>query len=190
MGRSEKGREVKVRMNPPEIIETARLRLRQPAVEDAQAIFAEYAQDTEVTRYLTWKPSLFVDETRRHLELGLAAWREGKAFHWAVTGKEDNQFLGMVSLRVDGYKVELGYVLARAHWGRGYMTEAVRAVVDWALKQEGVYRVWAVCDVENRASARVLEKAGMTREGLLRRWSVHPNLSDEPRDCWCYAVTK
>ena len=177
-------------MKPPEIIETNRLQLRLPALEDADAIFAEYAQDIDVTRYLTWRPSAAVDETRRHLELSLAAWKEGKAFHWAITRKEDSRFLGMVGLRCEGHGIELGYVLAKAHWGRGYTTEAVRAIVDWALKQNGVYRVWAVCDVENGASARVLEKAGMAREELLRRWSVHPNIGDEPRDCWCYAVTK
>ena len=177
-------------MEPPETIETERLRLRLPALEDAEAIFAQYAQDAEVTKYLTWRPSVSVDETRRHLELALAAWKEGKAFHWAITPKKDDRVLGMVGLRVDGSKVELGYVLARAYWGRGYMTEAVRAVVNRALNEGGVYRVWAVCDIENFASARVLEKAGMAREGLLRRWSVHPNISEEPRDCWCYAVTK
>jgi len=96
----------------------------------------------------------------------------------------------MVGVRVDGHKVELGYVLARKFWRQGYMTEAVRAVVSWAIKDADVYRVWAVCDIENVASARVMEKAGMQREGILRRWSMHPNRSDEPRDCYCYAKTK
>jgi ribosomal-protein-alanine N-acetyltransferase len=50
--------------------------------------------------------------------------------------------------------------------------------------------VWAVCDVDNLASARVLEKAGMGREGRLRRWVLHPNVSAAPRDCWCYAHVK
>ena len=70
------------------------------------------------------------------------------------------------------------------------MTEAVCAVADWALAQADIHRVWAVCDIENRASARVLEKAGMTREGVLRGWSLHPNAGGTPRDCWCYARVK
>lgn len=70
------------------------------------------------------------------------------------------------------------------------MTEAVRAVVDWAIGQPEMHRVWAVCDVDNKASARVLEKAGMEREGILRRWSIHPNISEFPRDCICYAKVK
>jgi RimJ/RimL family protein N-acetyltransferase len=62
--------------------------------------------------------------------------------------------------------------------------------VDWALTQPTIYRVWATCDVDNLASARLLEKIGMQREGLLRRWIIPPNISEVPRDCWCYAKTK
>ncbi len=84
----------------------------------------------------------------------------------------------------------MGYVLARAYWNRGYMTEAVREVTEWALTQPSILRVWAVCDVENAASVRVLKKAGFQQEGILRRWLIHPDISDEPRDCYCYAVVK
>ena len=70
------------------------------------------------------------------------------------------------------------------------MNEALKSVVEWALAQPEIYRVWATCDVDNVASARVLERAGMGREGVLRRWLVHPNLSDEPRDCLCYSIVK
>ena len=74
--------------------------------------------------------------------------------------------------------------------GEGIATEAARAVVDWALSESSVFRVWAVTDVDNVRSARVLEKLGFEREGRLRRWMIAPNLSDEPRDCWCYARVK
>jgi RimJ/RimL family protein N-acetyltransferase len=177
-------------MNPPETIETDRLRLRRSLESDAEGIFAAYAQDREVTMYLAWRPTGNIENTRESLRHAAAEWREGRAFRWTIFRKEDDRLLGTLALRVDGLKVELGYVLAKDYWGKGFMTEAVRAIVDWALKEDDVYRVWAVCDVENPASARVLEKAGMKPEGLLRRWSVHPTRSDEPRDCWCYAVTK
>jgi RimJ/RimL family protein N-acetyltransferase len=91
---------------------------------------------------------------------------------------------------VNPEKWELGFVLARRYWDQGYMTEAMKAVMDWALRRGDVYRVWAVCDIDNLASARVMEKAGMQREGVLKRWSVHPNISAEPRDSYCYAVVK
>jgi [ribosomal protein S5]-alanine N-acetyltransferase len=177
-------------MRPPEILESSRLRLRRLVEDDAEAVFAAYAQDPEVTKYLVWRRTGNLEDTRHALRSATEAWDEGKAFNWVVLRKKDDRLLGMVGVRVDGHKVELGYVLAREFWRQGYMTEAVRAVVSWAIKEEDVYRVWAVCDIENLASARVMEKAGMQREGILRRWSMHPNRSEEPRDCYCYAITK
>ena len=67
------------------------------------------------------------------------------------------------------------------------MTEVLSEVADWALRQSSIFRIDAVCDVDNVGSARALEKSGFSREGVLRRWLVHPNVSDEPRDCYSYA---
>jgi RimJ/RimL family protein N-acetyltransferase len=176
--------------NPPETLETLRLRLRKPAPEDAQAIFDKYARDPEVTKYLTWLPHQVVEQTRNFLHACLRAWDERKSFHWVIVRKDDNQLLGMISARVEDRKWELGYVLARPYWGNGYMTEVVKKVIEEALKQEGIYRIWSVCDVDNPASARVMEKAGMQREGILRRWSIHPTVSDKPRDSYCYSIVR
>jgi ribosomal-protein-alanine N-acetyltransferase len=60
-------------------------------------------------------------------------------------------------------------------------------VVVWAMSLPGVYRVWATCDTENRASVRVLEKTGLVLEGTLRRSMIRPNLSEKPRDIFVYA---
>jgi [ribosomal protein S5]-alanine N-acetyltransferase len=70
------------------------------------------------------------------------------------------------------------------------MTEALAEVTRWALDREDIWRIGDVCDVENLASARVMEKVGMTRDGLLRRWTMHPNVSDEPRDCFSFAKVR
>jgi [ribosomal protein S5]-alanine N-acetyltransferase len=70
------------------------------------------------------------------------------------------------------------------------MTEALSEVAGWAMRQHDIRRIGAVCDVDNPASARVMEKAGLAREGILRRWLVHPNISPEPRDCFSYALTR
>ena len=67
------------------------------------------------------------------------------------------------------------------------MTETVTAVTDWALAQDTGYRVWAYVATANVASQRVLEKAGMIREGTLHRWAQHPNMSNEPSDSYMYA---
>ena len=177
-------------INPPKSLKTERLRLRKAKLADAEAIFCQYAQDPEVTKYVSWGAHKNIEETREYISMCLLAWDVGKAFHWVIECVEDNQVLGMMIARVDAGKWEMGYVLARKHWGRGYMTEALRGLIAWALKQKEIYRIWAVCDVDNAASARVMEKVGMQREGVLRRWSIHPNISPEPRDSFCYAIVK
>ena len=77
--------------------------------------------------------------------------------------------------------------MARSCWGRGLITEALEEVVGWALAQPHIFRIGSVCDVENVGPARVMEKAGLTREGISRRWLVRPNISAEPRDGFSYA---
>jgi [ribosomal protein S5]-alanine N-acetyltransferase len=176
--------------NPPTILKTERLRLRKVKLADAEAIFRYYAQDPEVTKYVSWRAHKDIEETRDFLRSCLLAWDAGNAFHWVIERLEEKQVMGMMSARAAEEKWELGYVLARTHWKRGYMTEAVKGVIAWGIRQKDIYRVWAVCDVDNLASARVMEKAGMQREGVLRRWSVHPNISAEPRDSYCYAIVK
>lgn len=176
-------------MRPPETFRTRRLTLRRLALLDANAIFATYAQDAEVTRFLTWQPHGRVEETRAFVQKMIEAWDRGTEFTWAILG-ETGELIGGIALRPQGFKVDFGYVLARAHWGKGFAAEALQPLVDWAMAQPEVFRAWAVCDAENPASARVMEKAGMTREGILRRWMLHPQVSDTPRDCLCYSIVK
>lgn len=175
---------------PPGTLHTTRLVLRRPTLEDARDIFERYTQDPVVTQYLRWRPHKDIAQTESFIQRCLHAWDTGQGFPYVITLRQERGPIGMIDLRISGHRAEIGYVLARAHWGHGYMTEAAKALVDWALNQPAIYRVWAVCDVENAASIRVLEKVGMKREGVLRRWLIHPNVSDEPRDCFCYAMTK
>lgn len=177
-------------INPPKTLKTERLRLRKANLADAEAIFRNYATDPEVTKFVSWRAHRNLEETREYMRMCSLAWDVGKAFHWVIETQEGKQVIGMIIARVSEEKWELGFVLTRAFWGRGYMTEAVKALIAWALKQKEIFRIWAVCDIDNKASARVMEKAGMQREGILKRWSVHPNMSAEPRDSYCYAITK
>ena len=175
---------------PPERIETKRLVLRIPRLSDVRTIFDTYTHDPEVTRYLMWRPHTHIDETQQFLVGCLDAWENGKRFPYVITLKGADDAIGMIDFHIHGSTVGLGYMIARPHWGRGYTPEAVQAVIEWAFSQPLIYRVNATCDVENVASARVMEKAGMQREGLLRRYVLHPNISDEPRDCYIYAIVK
>jgi ribosomal-protein-alanine N-acetyltransferase len=174
---------------PPESLTTTRLFLRKPRPEDAPLIFTAYAQDSEVTRYLTFRPHRDVKEAHAAIERFIEAWRSGKSYCWLMFRRDSNELVGAISARQD-QGVNLGYLLARPFWGQGFMSEALEAIVEWALRNPVVFRVWAVCDLENEASARLLERNGFHQEGVLRRWSLHPNVSDIPRDCYCYARTR
>ena len=177
-------------MKVPPRMETERLALRIPVLEDAPALFETYMQDIEVTRYVTWRPHTKIDQTLDFLRSCLEAWQTGKRFPYVVTLKNTDKPFGMVDFHINGSTMGIGYVIGQAYRGNGYVPEAVRAVIDWAFSQPSIYRVNASCDVENTASARVMEKVCMQREGLLRRYMIHPNLSDEPRDCYIYAIVK
>jgi [ribosomal protein S5]-alanine N-acetyltransferase len=177
-------------MKPPEQMETERLILRKPRRDDAPAIFSAYAQDTEVTRYMTWRPHKNVEETYRIVELMLKLWDEGEAYSYVITLKNADAAIGMFAMHPEGFRVAIGYVLARPYWSKGYITEATQVVTNWLLAQPDIYRVFATCDVENPASARVMEKVGMQREGILRKYIIHPNVSPEPRDSYIYAIVK
>lgn len=177
-------------MKMPERIETARLVLRVPLKKDAPAVFAGWAQDKEVTRYLTWHPHQAIEQTEKFLQSCLLAWEQGTRFPYMITSKENDEIVGMIDPRIEGPKVGLGYVAVRSHWGKGYMPEATHAVIDWAFQQPSIYRVYATTDVENVASQRVLEKVGMQCEGILRKYILHPNISDVPRDSYLYAIVK
>ena len=177
-------------MRPPEILYTERLTLRMPCLSDAGAIFNAYAQDAEVTRYVLWELHKSVQETEQFLLDCVAAWNGSVRFPWVITLRGGGELVGMIEMRINNFKANVGYVVARGYWQRGIASEALHPLVEWALSQGSIYRVWALCDVENVASARVLEKAGMKVEGRLRRNTVHPNIAREPRDSYCYAIVK
>jgi len=177
-------------MKMPEYIETERLVLRKPHMEDAPILFTAYMQDLEVTRYTTWHPHQQLQEVEDFMSRGISAWENGTRFPFVITHKENDEPFGMIDLHIRDCTVGLGYVIARSHQRKGYATEATRAIINWAFQQSTIYRVNASTDVENIASQRVLEKAGMLREGLLRKYIIHPNISEIPRDSYMYAITK
>jgi len=170
--------------------QTERLVARPAARADARPIFEHYASDPVVAKYMTWRPHRDVEETISFLQRCESVWADGSAFPWSLWAKNDGGLVGLLEIRVHGATVDLGYALIQPRWRQGFMSEAVGWVVAWALAQPDVFRVWATCDTENLASARVLERVGMECEGVLRRWLVHPNLSDVPRDALCYSIVK
>jgi ribosomal-protein-alanine N-acetyltransferase len=174
-------------ITPPKKFETIRLALRRPRLSDADDIFDHYASDPEVTRYVTWRPYKNRSEVAPFVQSRIARWDSGEEYSWVITRSHEDRVIGMIGCRVREHAADIGYVIGRDYWGHGYVTEAAIAILDWAIHIESIYRVWAVCDIENKASSRVLEKVGMQREGVLRRYIMHANISSEPRDCFVYA---
>jgi [ribosomal protein S5]-alanine N-acetyltransferase len=177
-------------IEPPTNWETERINLRPATVAEAAVAFQSYTSNPDVSRYMIWRPHRSTAETVQFFLRCEDVWEKRLAFPWSLWLKSDGSFAGMLEARVKQHSVDIGYVLAPRFWRRGLMSEAVRGLVQWAMKHPEVYRIWAVCDVDNVPSARLLESVGMQLEGRLRRWLVHPNISDAPRDCLCYAVVK
>lgn len=174
----------------PDSIETARLKLRAPDPSDAEAMFAAYTQDSDVARYMVWKPHASLDTTLDFITSCDAQWNAGSALPYIITLKASGQLIGMLEARPRSHIVNIGYVLARSQWGQGLMVEAIEALTAIALRLPGIFRIEATCDIDNRPSARVLEKSGFVLEGRLARHTVHPNISAEPRDCFIYATCR
>jgi RimJ/RimL family protein N-acetyltransferase len=176
-------------MRASERVETERLVLRRPRPEDAEAIFERYASDVEATRLLSFPRHETIAATRTFLEWSEAEWTRWPAGPYLVESRESGRLLGSTGLSFETpLRAATGYVLARDAWGRGYATEALRQVVTTA-RECGVRRLYALSHPENRASLRVLEKAGFACEGTLRRHAVFPNLvPGEPLDVLCYSI--
>jgi ribosomal-protein-alanine N-acetyltransferase len=153
----------------PEVIETARLQLRRWQLGDVDDVLA-YARDDEWARYLRTLPRPYY---RSHAEEFIARqflWDRVTHPTWAIV--LEGKVVGGINLRFDfaNRLAELGYSIARAQWNQGYGTEAAKAVIDAAFStHEDLNRVRAMADSRNEASQRVMEKAGMKKEGLLRQ---------------------
>ncbi len=153
------------------MIETERLVLRKPRLEDADGV-REYASDPEVMRFLGGAPEGDLD-AREVIERWLARWEANGVGHFAVERREDGRFLGRVGVIVwdtrdwqvstfgdaaEHAQPELGWALARAHWGSGYATEAALAVRDWADCE----RLISLIHPDNGPSNRVAKRLGAT----------------------------
>lgn len=152
-------------------IETHRLILRPFRPEDAGDMFAAWASDPEVTRFLTWPAHASVDVTRAVLDDWIPRYGDGGYFNWAIEWKETGRVIGniaVVKLNAEAASADLGYCLGRAYWGRGVMPEALRAVIDFLFDTVGLNRIAACHDARNPRSGRVMDKAGMRQEGILR----------------------
>lgn len=165
-------------MNLPDELSTDRLSLRVPHAADADAIFARYASDADVTRLVGWPRHRSLDDTRAFLAWDADTRASGGGSAYLVFDRRSGALLGSTGLAFEGDRRAMtGYVLARDAWGHGYATEALRAMVALAFGLGPVERLYAITHPSNTASERVLAKAAFSKEGTLRRHTVFPNLT-------------
>jgi RimJ/RimL family protein N-acetyltransferase len=169
----------------PPRLELGAWRVRALREEDAAA-WTAYLRDPAVTEHTSWPPvdlPLITSVVRR----AIAAYAERSSCRCAVARAEDDRLIGSCGFSTwsDTHGMaELVYDLAAEHWGRGTMSAAVRALTGWAFAS-GIHRVQAVVLPSNLPSARLLERCGFQREGLLRGYR---RVRGTPRDFWMYSL--
>jgi ribosomal-protein-alanine N-acetyltransferase len=172
----------------PDTIETPRLTLIRPRATDAREMFARYASDADVTRYLGWPRHRSVADTEAYVKLASHEWDTGPVGAYLIRDRADGRLLGATGLsRTVPKQFLTGYVLATDAWGQGYATEALTAMVSVA-SQLRARRVYALCHVDHRSSQRVLEKCGFIRDPNWSKAMAFPNLDPTtPQATVCYA---
>ena len=151
------------------ILKTPRLLLRRLTPADGKEMYEAWAKDPRVTKYLTWTPHTSPEATEALLKLWEKEYEKPDYYQWGIVF--DGKLAGSVSVvRIDERSewAELGYCLGFDFWGKGIMTEAAGAVIDFLFEEVGVNRVEIVHAVKNPASGRVAKKCGLTKEGTKR----------------------
>ncbi len=152
-------------------LRTKRLLLREIEAQDFEAVHA-YGSDPEVCRYTTFGPN--TEEETRNFTKRCRTEREEdprRVYSLAIVLRERGELIGGCGFRItapEHRKAAIGYVVGRPWWGRGCATEAARALLRLGFETLMLHRISAICDVRNPASARVMEKIGMQREGIIR----------------------
>ncbi len=184
-------------------IETPRLLLRRLLPEDAAMMYANWASDPEVTRYLRWEPHKNVDETRELLAAWATLYPNPDYYQWAIVEKASGQVFGSISLcnsllgepqqKTEWPGLDLtkgtwepGYCIGRAWWNKGYTTEALRAVVEYWFKNTDSNFLTCCHAVDNPASGKVMEKAGF----VYHHDAVYHKFDGTPVDCKSYLLTR
>ena len=151
-------------------LETEDLILRKPRIRDAKDIYS-YASDPEVARYVLWEPHRSVSETASFIRDLRARIRAGCPSSWVVVLRGTGTVIGTVGFvwySAENNAAELGDSFSREYWNHGYATQALRAVIDAVFSSLPLNRLEAQHDVRNPASGRVMQKCGLTQEGILR----------------------
>jgi [ribosomal protein S5]-alanine N-acetyltransferase len=159
------------------------IELKPVRLADAELIFQAWGRYQENFTYLTTRVFSDVNDAQRYL-VNLFPTPESQAFHIVdpATG-----VIGIVKAAVVEHRAQIGYVVHRPFWGRGFATAAVRQLTDTVEALPGISRIWATCALDNPASVRVLEKCDFQREAVLKNWVTYPAQGGRAFDNYSYA---
>jgi len=162
-------------------IDARRISLRWISEDDVDALYTVFS-DPEVMRY--WSTPPLSDNNAALILLGEIhdGFKRRTLLKWGIARNTDNALIGtttLFNLDFSNRRAELGYGLGRAHWGNGYMQEALNAPLAYAFEVLEFHRIEADVDPRNIASIRTVERLGFQREGYLReRWQVNGEIQD------------
>lgn len=173
-----------------EAINTDRLLLRRFELDDAYDMFKNWANDSEITKFLSWKTHSSVGDTKEILEKWVNEYKNN-IYNWTIELKEIGEVIGsicIVKLDEKNYSCEIGYCISRIYWSKGIMSESLKAVINYLFSEVGFNRIVAKHDTNNVASGKVMLKSGMNYEGILRQVEMRAN--KEFYDLAVYAILK
>lgn len=155
-----------------------RLILRKFTLEDAPAMFANWANDEEVTHFLTWQPHGDTDVTENVIKGWLEEYKSPCCYNWTIAFKETpSEPIGSIAVvRPIDERLKIavvGYCLSRRHWRRGIMTETLGTVRDFMFDEVGVNKIASWHDPRNPNSGEVMKKCGLKYEGTVRQADIN-----------------
>lgn len=153
-------------------LETERLILRKFKDEDASDLFNNWANDSNVTKFLTWPTHENLDISKYIIGLWLDEYSNDNVYNWCIELKEDGQAIGsisVVSIDENVEAVEIGYCIGKEYWNKGIVTEAFLSIIKFLFEEVDVKRIVAKHDTNNPASGAVMKKCGLKFEGVNRK---------------------
>jgi len=153
------------------VLETKRLILRPFTLDDAESIYKNWATDEAAVIQMPWSIHKSISETQEILQNWIESYNNDYFYKWAIFSKVDNELIGdisVVKMSLNSENCEIGYIIGSKWWSKGYMTEALKVVISFLIKEVGLHLVYALHDVNNPASGKVMVKAGMKYECTMR----------------------
>jgi RimJ/RimL family protein N-acetyltransferase len=174
-------------------LKTERLLIRPLVESDANSLFSIYS-DPDAMKFWNTAPWADFGKAKELIQKDIEALRKGFHLRLGIESKNEGELIGTCSLfsfNEQCKRAEIGYILSKSFWGKGFMKEALTALIDYAFKTLSLHRIEADIDPQNISSANILNRLGFSKEGRLReRWIVNGEILDSDlfgllRHEWC-----